>query len=50
MTRKIYLIQPTYRDSNGRLLQGNSLFYSSLALPALSPAIPPDWQKVTVHG
>jgi radical SAM superfamily enzyme YgiQ (UPF0313 family) len=45
MTRKIYLIQPIYRDSNGRLLQGNSLFYSSLALPALSPTIPPDWQK-----
>ena len=45
MTRKIYLIQPTYLDSNGRLLQGNSLFYSSLALPALSSAIPPDWQK-----
>jgi radical SAM superfamily enzyme YgiQ (UPF0313 family) len=45
MTKKIYLIQPTYRDSNGRLLQGNSLFYSSLSLPALSPAIPGDWQK-----
>ena len=45
MTRKIYLIQPTYRDSRGRLLQGNRLFYSSLALPALSPTIPPDWQK-----
>ncbi len=26
MTRKIYLIQPTYRDSIGRLLQGNVLF------------------------
>ncbi len=45
MRKKIYLIQPTYRDSTGRLLQGNSLFYSSLALPALSPTIPADWQK-----
>ena len=45
MRKKIYLVQPTYRDSNGRLLQGNSLFYSSLALPALSPTIPGDWQK-----
>jgi hypothetical protein len=25
MTRQIYLIQPTYRESHGRLLQGHRL-------------------------
>ncbi len=35
MTRKIYLIQPTYRDSNGRLLQGNVLFLDTLLWPEL---------------
>ena len=45
MNRKICFIQPTYRDSRGRLLQGNSLLYTSLALPALSPVVPLDWQK-----
>jgi radical SAM superfamily enzyme YgiQ (UPF0313 family) len=43
--RKIYLIQPTYRDHNGRLLKERSLFVHSLALPALSAAIPPAWEK-----
>ena len=45
INKKIYLIQPTYRDPQGRLHQGKRLIYSSLALPALSAAIPPDWQK-----
>lgn len=45
MKKKIYLIQPTYRDHEGRLLQGKSLFMHSLALPALSAVIPPDWEK-----
>jgi hypothetical protein len=43
--KKIYLIQPTYRDPRGTLHQGNRLTYSSLALPALSAAIPPEWEK-----
>lgn len=45
MKRKIYLIQPSYRDKNGSLLKGKSLYIISLALPALSATIPPDWEK-----
>jgi len=42
---KIYLIQPTYRDATGGLLQGKRMLYSSLALPALSATVPADWEK-----
>ncbi len=45
MNKKIYFIQPTYRDQNGTLLKGNKLYIISLALPALSSTIPDDWQK-----
>jgi radical SAM superfamily enzyme YgiQ (UPF0313 family) len=45
MKKKIYLIQPTYRDQNGSLLKGNKLYIISLALPALSAIIPSDWEK-----
>jgi len=46
MRRKIYLVQPTYRDRCGRLLKaGPHLFTHSLAIPALSAAIPPTWEK-----
>jgi radical SAM superfamily enzyme YgiQ (UPF0313 family) len=45
MTKKIYLIQPTYRDNEGRLLQGKNLYVVSLALPALSATIPAEWEK-----
>ena len=40
--KKIYLIQPTYRDQDGNLLKGKRLYTVSLALPALKAAIPPD--------
>jgi tRNA A37 methylthiotransferase MiaB len=43
--RKLYLIQPTYRNPKGELHQGTKLAYCSLALPALSATIPPDWEK-----
>jgi radical SAM superfamily enzyme YgiQ (UPF0313 family) len=43
--KKVYLIQPTYRDQHGKLLKGKRLYVISLALPALSGAIPPDWEK-----
>jgi len=43
--KKIYLIQPTYRDQNGILLKGKKLYVLSLALPALSGTIPKDWEK-----
>jgi radical SAM superfamily enzyme YgiQ (UPF0313 family) len=43
--KKIYLIQPTYRDRNGRRLRGKRLFLHSLALPALAATVPPDWEK-----
>jgi hypothetical protein len=45
MKKKIYLIQPTYRDQNGTLLKGKKLYVISLALPALSATIPDDWEK-----
>ncbi len=45
MKKKIYLIQPTYRDQNGNLLKGKKLYVISLALPSLSSIIPNDWEK-----
>jgi radical SAM superfamily enzyme YgiQ (UPF0313 family) len=45
MKKKIYLIQPTYRDQNGDLLKGKRLYIVSLALPALSALVPGDWEK-----
>src|SRR4030042_4440066 len=45
MKKKIYLIQPTYRNVDGRLLKGTSLFIHSLVLPILSATIPTDWKK-----
>jgi len=45
MKKKIYLIQPTYRNPEGKLFKGNKVEYASLALPALSATIPPDWEK-----
>jgi radical SAM superfamily enzyme YgiQ (UPF0313 family) len=45
MKKKIYFIQPTYRTRDGRLLQGNRVFMHSLAIPALSAALPLDWEK-----
>ncbi len=45
MKKSIYIIQPTYRDNDGILLKGKKLYTISLALPALSATIPPDWQK-----
>jgi hypothetical protein len=43
--KKNYLIQPTYKGPLGKLHQGKRLIYASLALPALSAAVPSDWQK-----
>ena len=46
MKKKIYLVQPSYRDLEGRVLRaGPGPFTHSLAIPALSAAVPPDWQK-----
>ena len=46
MKKKIYLVQPSYRDRDGRLLKaGHSLFTHSLAIPALSAAVPPEWER-----
>jgi radical SAM superfamily enzyme YgiQ (UPF0313 family) len=43
--KKIYLVQPSYRDQKGDLLKGRRLYIISLALPALGSAIPPSWEK-----
>jgi radical SAM superfamily enzyme YgiQ (UPF0313 family) len=45
MKRKIYLIQPTYSNRDGQLFKCKSLYIYSLALPALSAAIPFGWEK-----
>ena len=45
VNRKIYLIQPTYRASDGRLLQGKSVFVHSCAIPALAASIPAHWAR-----
>lgn len=45
MKKKIYLIHPSYRDQKGVLLKGSKLYVVSLALPALSAAVPSDWEK-----
>ncbi len=47
--KKIYLIQPTYRDQDGNLLKGKRLYTVSLALPALKAAIPPDWEAESCY-
>jgi hypothetical protein len=43
--RKIYFIQPTYRDLTGKLLKGKQLFVYSCAMAALSTTVPSDWEK-----
>jgi hypothetical protein len=45
MRRKIYFIQPTYRDREGTLFRGKSVFIHSLAMPMLSAAVPSGWEK-----
>jgi radical SAM superfamily enzyme YgiQ (UPF0313 family) len=46
MKKKIYLVQPSYRDRRGQLLKaGHNLFTHSLAIPALSAALPADWER-----
>jgi radical SAM superfamily enzyme YgiQ (UPF0313 family) len=46
MKKKLYIVQPSYRDRSGRLIKaGHKLFTNSLAVPALSAAMPPDWEK-----
>lgn len=46
MRRKVYLVQPSYRDRGGRLIQaGSRLFTNSLAVPALRAALPPEWEQ-----
>lgn len=45
MKKKVYLVQPTYRGLDGRLLKGRSLFMHALSFPALSSTIPSNWEK-----
>lgn len=45
MKKKIYLIQPTYRNDKGILLKGKKLYIISLSLPAISAITPGDWEK-----
>jgi radical SAM superfamily enzyme YgiQ (UPF0313 family) len=47
MKKKIYIIQPTYRLMDGKLIKEFPLFNYSYNLPILSGAIPNDWEKET---
>ena len=44
MKHKLYLIQPTYRASDGSLLQGKATSFHSCAIPALVASIPSNWE------
>jgi len=45
MNKKVYLIQPTYRSMDGKLIKGMPIFNYSYNLPMLSAVIPADWEK-----
>ncbi|HEY6626664.1 MAG TPA: radical SAM protein, partial [Ignavibacteriaceae bacterium] len=47
MKKKIYIIQPTYRLMDGKLIKELPLFNYSYNLPIISATIPEDWQKET---
>ena len=47
MKKKIYIIQPTYRLMDGKLIKELPLFNYSYNLPIISATIPNDWQKET---
>ena len=47
MKKKIYIIQPTYRLMDGKLIKELPLFNYSYNLPIISATIPSDWQKET---
>jgi len=45
MNKKVYLIQPTYRSMDGKLIKEMPIFNYSYNVPMLSATIPPDWEK-----
>lgn len=47
MKKKIYIIQPTYRLMDGKLIKEFPLFNYAYNLPILSATIPNDWEKET---
>jgi len=47
MKRKIYIIQPTYRLMDGKLIKELPLFNYSYNLPIISATIPSEWQRET---
>jgi hypothetical protein len=47
MERRIYFVQPSYRDKHGTLLKGRRQSLHSAALPALSAAVPGHWHKTS---
>ena len=47
MKKKIYIIQPTYRLMDGKLIKEFPLFNYSYNLPIISATIPEDWKKET---
>jgi radical SAM superfamily enzyme YgiQ (UPF0313 family) len=47
MKKKIYIIQPTYRLMDGKLIKELPLFNYSYNLPIISATVPSEWQKET---
>lgn len=47
MKKKIYIIQPTYRLMDGKLIKELPLFNYSYNLPIISATVPAEWQRET---
>jgi len=47
MKKKVYIIQPTYRLMDGKLIKELPLFNYSYNLPIISATVPSEWQKET---
>ena len=47
MKKKIYIIQPTYRLMDGKLIKELPLFNYSYNLPIISATVPSEWQRET---
>ena len=47
MKKKIYIIQPTYRLMDGKLIKELPLFNYSYNLPIISATVPVEWQRET---
>ena len=45
MKRKVYLIQPSFRKEDGKVVKGEFLGNRSVEMPILCAVIPNTWEK-----